>query len=228
MKRNKKRWGIAACCLVFCFVTGLIGARIYNQEFGYNNNPDLGSKVVASKNMMLERIIPQSTEELADGAKYIYIGEVLDDGKVSPSYNLLDGVSGKEAIFEKWGGEELFEQTGTLSTVRVTQVLAGEEPEEETIMFFQFGAPGVDDMQTKLRKGDRVLLLLNDSGLCPGAYCSYSFEDCVFYIEEDEKLRSMSDTMVCARYDGLKKDRLVQDLRNTQTVRQIMAGQEPS
>lgn len=96
----------------------------------------------------------------------------------------------------------------------------GDIHEGSTIAFFQSGKPGVADVQTKLAANDRVVLILRNSDT-DHVYFAKDGENSVFYINDKNQILSQSDQMICARYDGLPFDILVNDLQATKRFKEM-------
>ena len=183
----------------------------------YNMHPDLSRKVVGSISIIGTRIEPTEMETLVDYADLIVIGTALDDGTLS----WFDTTGGSEGLKEKYG-EENTKGQATLTKFRIDQLIAGEAPESKMIQIFQLGAPGTLEWQTKLKKGDKVYIMLRDYLLEDSIYLTADGENSVFYIEKSNKLTSMSALMLCARYDGLPVSRLTTDVKKTKKYREVL------
>ena len=90
--------------------------------------------------------------------------------------------------------------------IRVEKVLAGDAPDEFLLWQTTVGK----DRESIVRTGERMLLILQKQ---QEHYKTSS--DGVFYLDENDRLTSMSPFMICARYDGLSLDSFARDLRES-------------
>lgn len=208
----KKKIIITVLMLVLLLVAIVPSVYESTKIVNYNMTPDLSAKVVGSKNMSVDRDDPKTTDDLVFLSQLIIIGTVLDDGKLS-SYNVI----GNDAIAQEIESRGISTTAAcTLSQVRIDRVIAGEKPKSDTITLFQLGKPGVADIQTKVKKSEKLLLILRKTGEeDQPQYDCMDWENSVFYIEKGNKLLSMSDQMACAKYDGLPLDKLIDDLKTS-------------
>lgn len=176
----------------------------------YNENPDLSRKVVGSKSAFaLSEMEPIKTiDDLVDDPEIeIVVGEVISDGE--------------KQQFNMYGDEEAAQQElemgrnpympCTITKVRVEESIYGDFSENSEFELFQLGVPDDDGGQTKVKNGERLVMLLRPSGI-EGRYYSCNVEHTMFYLDENDMITSMSDELICARYDGTSKNFLVKDL----------------
>jgi hypothetical protein len=207
-----------AAALAACLALSLFGCAAREE---YDLNPDLSQKVIGSSNRseMADRIPWEDTEEqLVRYTEVAVVGEVIADDTESTFNMYGTGPEAEEAARqtrEEWGVNAY--GPCTIATVRVEQVLWGDIGDETEIRLFQLGSPHVSDTQTKVEKGERVLLLLllREDGLYKAPY----LEDSVFYLDGDDKITSMGDKKICARYDGRSLDLLARDVTRALNAR---------
>ena len=225
---KKKLW-IPIACAALLLGGGLLAYSLIPRPAGYtyNENPDLSSKVVASQYglPMLDCDPNPSFEQITCGFDCVAVAEVLDDG-TQHKFNISKIVPGGFPIEIDWEtvqelGEDYFTPDKynfnicTYSKLKIEKVIAGKAPESNVIDLFQLGFPGKNDSQTKVRKGDRIYIFLNY--LEPeGIYNSKGLENTIFYLDENDRLTSMSNIDACTRYDGLPMEALTKDLMETE------------
>lgn len=192
------------------------------EQVEYNENPDLSSKVVGSAltSPSAVRELLTTVDDLIKNADLIIIGKVLDNG-VPGEYNTFGSLD-KDT-------EDLFKERGvstksscTYTQIKVMEVIGGRKPETDEIVLFQLGKPGVDDIQAKVKKDEVLLMILRESTETKNLYYAHNLEDSLFYIDDNDKVLSMSHTLICARYDGLAKDILIRDLKQSSEFKKII------
>ncbi|MBE7056372.1 MAG: hypothetical protein E7388_02890 [Ruminococcaceae bacterium] len=214
---------------IFCFVTLLIIAScVIVVKFAtpsksvYNTNPDLSSKIVGSNNYAFDRLPANTVDDLVDGSDLIIIGEVIDDG-IEGTFNIFGDEKKAQAFKEKYG-ENPYWPTTTVR-IKVHKIIAGEIGEKDEIQYLQLGKPNIPDLQTKVKKSQKLVMILRNSDK-EGIYYANKAERSIFYIDEENNLTSMADDMICARYDGISIKILEKDLIQTEYVKDKLQYEE--
>lgn len=204
--------------IVIALVAAITMLYFNANKVAYNEHPDLSIKTVGSikTSPLIDRIPIETIDQLTKGVQLIVIGTVLDDGTES-SFNMFGNDEAAKAAKSKGINSGA---ACTLSKIKIEEVIVGEKPQSDTITLFQHGKPGVTDAQAKVKKSEKVLLMLTKFEE-PDTYLATSLEDSEFYVDEKNTLRSMSDIKVCARYDGLAVDVLVNDLKGTKYIQEL-------
>ena len=169
---KKKLW-IPISCAALLLGGGLLAYSLIPRpvSYTYNENPDLSSKVVASQSglPMLDYDPNPSFEQITCGFDCVAVAEVLDDG-TQHKFNISKIVPGGFPIEIDWEtvqelGEDYFTPDNfnicTYSKLKIEKVIAGKAPKSNVIDLFQLGFPGKNDSQTKVRKGDRIYIIMN-------------------------------------------------------------------
>ena len=231
---KKKLW-IPIACAALLLGGGLLAYSLFPRPAGYtyNENPDLSSKVVASQYglPMLDRDPNPSFEQITYEFDCVAVAEVLDDG-TQHKYDISKIEPGKPSIgYIDWEtvqelGEDYFTPDKynygicTYSKLKIEKVIAGKAPESDVIDLFQLGFPGKNDSQTKVRKGDRIYIIMNKLFAPENLYGSNDLENTIFYLDENDRLTSMSNIDACTRYDGLPMEALTKDLMETEDYKE--------
>lgn len=195
----KRAISLAVCLTLICALSACA------TESRYNESPDLSKKVVGSSRLMTQDVPLDSVAEIAGMSDLIVVGTVVGDDEVT-KFNSSGNDEYAAAAAQK--GIDVY-LPATIATVEITRVIDGTLT-EETVEVFQLGEPGKADMQTKLKNGDRVLLMLSE--YADGTYTETTLESSVFYLDGENELLSMSDEMICARYDDRPLSLLLEDL----------------
>lgn len=117
-----------------------------------------------------------------------------------------------EEKFEKmFPGKNAPAYNVTSSQIKVNRVLYG-DIDTDSIELHQFGSAGNDDGETKVRKGRKMIFILRKHPDKENVYSSVDFEDGLFEVDNDNKLLSLSDNMLTAKYDGLDTKILEKDI----------------
>lgn len=199
MKKLIKGKHLAELFLVFVFcIFAFTGCN--STASRYNENPDVSKKIIGSDNGFISKFMPPNLETILANSTVVIMGEVLEDDNVYT----FPAISPDE--------DEL--GIGTIAKVKVIETIAGTQPSEEIISYYQCGAPKTDNLQTKVKKGQKCIFILKyfeDKDY----YYSAAMEEGIFMVDENNELLSMSKQKFCAKYDGIKKDILIEDIRNT-------------
>ncbi len=164
----------------------------------YNINPDLSEKKDAYYMQDAEPIL--FTEDYLWHSDAVIVGTVISGYKpISNPYE--EGTELSEATKEK--GINANNKVGN-SIILVEQVLGG-ALEEDTIELMQ----RTDD--PKIRVGDRVVIPVMK---WRDIYRTINSTVGIFYLDDKDRLTSMSSNMTCARYDGLSLRRYAADLKD--------------
>ena len=201
--KNKKTLSIVSIVTGLCLVLAIALAVVFwgnkpNNENRYNPNPDVSSKVVGSNNGFMTRIMPVILDDVLFNATCVIIGEVVDDGILESS------------LQENSGGI-----SHTIAKIRVIDTISGIAPSRDIISYRQIGRPGSDMLQTKVKKGEACVFVLQYFHDLD-QYLATSFEESVFYLDENNMLVSMSDQLFCAKYDGINILTLSEDVQEIQ------------
>jgi len=196
--------------IVFFLIISVMFTVLACGNSRYNNNFDISTKIVGSKSFFVDSIIPENMDQVVAHATDIIIGTVTDDGSAGTySYSGIKEIDEKFA--EITGSSKLI---CTLSNIEVEQVVMGDIQNGSTIVYFQIGTPGDNQGQTKVKKGDHILIMLRSSD-SEGVYFAGNGEESVFYLDKNNRLTSQSDFAICARYDGISLDILIEDIKAT-------------
>ena len=191
--------------LIFAFIISGCSKNIYN------NNPDLASKVVGSKSYAADKLPVNSIDDLLKDANLIIVGEVISYGQ-RETFNIYGSREDAAALIKSGINPYI---PSTLIKVKVIKVIEGKIDTDE-ITLFELGHPDKDDWQTKVKLGETLVMILKKfEG--KDTYCATNAEDSMFYLDENDKLLSMSDEKICARYDGIKLSVLTNDIKNAKT-----------
>ena len=189
----------------FCCVAVLFSLFGCAKESRYNEAPDLSKKVVGSDNLMTTKVPLKSVSDMAKLSDVIVTGTVVSDSEVI-QFNSSGNEEYAAAAAQKGINVYL---PATIATVKITKIIDG-SPADETIQVFQLGEPHKADMQTKLENGDSVLLILSEFD--NGYYQAVDLENSIFYVDDNNRLTSMGNEMMCARYDNRPVSLLLEDL----------------
>ena len=189
----------------FCCVAVLFSLFGCAKESRYNEAPDLSKKVVGSDNLMTTKVPLNSVSDMAKLSDVIVTGTVVSDSEVI-QFNSSGNEEYAAAAAQKGINVYL---PATIATVKITKIIDG-SPADETIQVFQLGEPHKADMQTKLENGDSVLLILSEFD--NGYYQAVDLENSIFYVDDNNRLTSMGNEMMCARYDNRPVSLLLEDL----------------
>ncbi len=183
---------LIAMLLTIAVIMAVTGCQRDSGEVKYNDDPDLSGKIVASG-----KSSPESLEQMLDRVDVIVTVSISDDGKIAD-------------VDEDPYKLTCFLTPPTLTEAEIEESIYGDLNKGDKISLIQCGLPGENDYQTKVKKGERLVLLLERRE--NGVYVSPFYEHGMFYLDEKDKITSMSDAPICARYDGLHKNVLKNDL----------------
>ena len=196
--------------IMICMTMFLSACGSKIEKTQYNESPDIKSKVVGSRDLKIDRENPNTLDELVEKTDVSIICEVIGSGtEVEHEF-----IAGKSTDKVKQGIENRLPKViCTVAKVKVIEVVAGTLNVGDELDIIQLGEPWSNHGQTKLVYGEKVLCLLTQTRT--GYYCGTDLENSFFYIN-NEKITSMSDVIVCARYDDLPLNTLIRDLMQTQ------------
>lgn len=180
---------------ITCLV--LLGIVLFST---FNKQDKVINKEVGSDSLMATRLEVNSLKELIDKADLIIVGDVLTDGLTK---NVTIGDDGNDK------GGVTFDITE--NQVAINNVLYGSTDAKE-ITFQQLGKAGNNMFQTKVQKGNKVLLILIKDDSSENTYASVDFENGCFVISNN-KVLSLSNVEAVAKYDNLNLNNLTQDIR---------------
>ena len=195
-----------ACLLMMTIVSASCQGNDSTQgESRYNLNPDLSEKVMASKNTPMEHVINRTLSGVLGASTCVIIGKV-DFSIVTPTeVNPLICYA--------------FTPYHTIASLKVLKTIAGTPPSDNTIQYGQIGSPE-DPWQTQVKSGEVcvfILTYLEDMGW----YKATALEESIFYVDENNKLTSMSDQPFAAKYDGIDLSILIDDIQELWETRMV-------
>ena len=211
MLKRKKALLIALCALLTLLVGAaavfLLMPKKAVREEAYNRNPELSGKKLSGYLATADFRIPTDMEGLTRYANVILIGTVLEDG-LTDEFDLYGEESPLSRKVQSLGYSSKF--SCTYAEIKVEEILAGEAPPEDTFLLFQLGEG--EEGQPKVHAGERVILILETY---QETYKCLDGATSVFYLDENDRLTSLSPLMACARYDGLSLNSFECDLQNS-------------
>lgn len=205
MKR-KIAWSVSLGLVAVLFIAGFVG---YNKTSIYNNNPDTESKIIGSESLLMSRPIKTNMDDLTKYADLIIVGEVVTDALDTEVDIDFPNEELKQKAME--GSSVPPKVALACSQIKIIETLYGES-QRDTIILAQVGRAGNDNGETKVKKGDKMLLVLQRHTDDPNKYSSVAFEDGLFKISEDNKVLSLSNNKFLSRYDDRSLDLLVKDM----------------
>lgn len=199
MKLKKGTYiGLIATTLVV--TAGFVG-------FNYNNNHLPEQKIVGSmmkdNRLDFDRVAIDSFDTLVDFSDLIVVGKVIDDGVT------INNAIPQNPHFDSGSYET------TNSTIEIDEVIYGNET-NKTITYVQLGKAGDDHEQTKVKKGQKVLLVLKKT---PYNNYTSSMEDGVFLVSGKNKVKSFSMNPVVSKFDDKDIDDLKKELKETKKLK---------
>ena len=211
----KKIW-ITIGCIIAAGLIAAGGLLVYvtgqaREKDAYNEAPDLSQKVVGSKGGFgdfADYPSLDTEDDLVRVAEVIIVGEVIGDGEAS-KFNMYGDETFAKQMLEM--GRDPY-MNCTLTRIRVEETIYGDLAAGSEFDLFQLGIPDSDAGQTKVQKGERLVMLLRGDMDKDGTYYSANVEHTMFYLDDNDTVTSMSDELVCARYDGTSKAFLIRDL----------------
>jgi len=140
---------------------------------------------------------------LVENSDLIIIGSVLDNGKL---------IQAEEPHFiDSETNIKIFKFSFITNSISIENILFGNENSKE-IIFAQLALADYGYLQTKLYKGDRVILfLINKEN---NIYIPVTFQDACFKITDGDIIYSFSNEKVVAKYNGEKVEVLIEDIEN--------------
>lgn len=212
---KQKKWIILFCTAVGTVLAGLLGWQVYRDWFSYNEHPDLSNKINMAE-APYDVYIPESWEYYLreDSIEGIYIGEVqelLDE----PSTQTFKNNRAAFQITDVVAEGSLHLQPGDVIEIGFSdfwiEIMGLEE--------FEFFNPG-----------DRILGLFAYvdtywQGKKEKFYGFYGGPEGVYYLDAGDRLRSLSASPLASKYDGLPKQRLINDLKKQEALRPLFEGE---
>lgn len=133
------------------------------------------------------------------GSKLVVKVTILDDGKTL-----------EEDAPTAFPGEDAIKIHRTLFDVDVDEVLYGEYA-NQNIVFEQMGVAGSDVGETKVKKGDKVILFLEKNRY---GYSAMGQEQGIYRIGEDEKINAMTDNVdLINKYDKKEVKEFIKEIK---------------
>lgn len=199
---------LAIITTVTCIGIGLNRDSV-SEKSVYNMNPDVSSKVIGSEMIRNSAwLIPiKSIEDLVSYADLIVIGEVISDGVTkTEEWPKVEGdPQGQLDISNR------SPMSVSHTKVKISKTLYG-KANSDTITLLQLGKSGDDRGETKVKKNKKMLLVLKDSKDGRNIYSSVCYEDGLFEINNDNKVKAFSKELVMAKYDDTDIDLLEKDI----------------
>lgn len=164
------------------------------------NINDSGEKIIGSD--MIDFATKKeysSIEKVIHDSGLIIEGEVISESK-TVVHEIISGTPLDEKILSISGVRPTFETANT--TVLVNEVIYGNYS-NETLVYVQLGNAESHKFQTKVKKGDKVLLMLGEDPDEKGEFSSVSFEKGVFIIDKSNKVISQSNHPEFSQYDRM-------------------------
>lgn len=157
------------------------------------------NRIVGSK--MQESFIRFSWEQFKDADHLMSFSDLVLTGTV-----LDDGNNIEDEFPQSFEDEEKQKYFRSTRSIKIDEILFGEYNAEE-ILFEQMGKADSDIGETKVKKGDKVLLFLEANKY---GYSAVGQEQGIFVIKSDKAI-SLSDNMdIINKYDN-RDDNLVKD-----------------
>ncbi len=174
------------------------------------NKPDVSAKkVVGSKDLMMTRRTINSMGDIIKTADLIISGEVVGDAK-DVMYDFSSSISDSEK--NKLSDPNAYKVALAVSEIKIDDVLYGSE-DNEKILLAQIGRAGYDSGETKVKKGDKMIFVLKKADGSDRLYASTVAEEGLFIEKPNGYMYSLSDNKFTSRYDTLKKESLVSDIK---------------
>ncbi len=172
-----------------------------NQQFSSDDIILNGKSKFAGSDFSI--IKTPSIDWLVENSDLIIIGNVLDNGE-------LIQAEGPHFI-DSETNIKIFQFPFIRNSVSIEKILFGNENSKE-IIFAQLALADYDCLQTKLYKGDRVILFLINKE--DNIYIPVTFQDACFKITNGDIIYSFSNEKVVAKYNGEKVEVLIEDIEN--------------
>ncbi len=186
-----------------------VGCNSSQDSVSYNMSPDNSKKIVGSSKVreMMSLAKIDSVDKLANYADLIVIGTVESDGVTTTAeWPKIQGEKTESVEMER------DPVTVTHTKIKIEKTLFG-EADSDTITLLQLGKAGSDQGETKVKKNKKMLFILRKSqNGNETVYSSVLYEDGLFEIDSKNKITSLTNNIVEAKYDGLDKDILIKDI----------------
>lgn len=197
---------IPAIILLFSVTT------YFNGNHKYNENPDLSKKIVGSKSLIMERLPITNMDQITQGADLIVIGKVI----TSPENTQIEFPFGNEDMkkhaMEKSNGK-IPKVNLACSKIKIQEILYGNSS-SDVITLAQVGNSESDIGETKVKKEDKMLFILQRHPDEPNKYSSVEAEEALFKIDNNNKTLSLSDNKFTSRYDDIDCEILKNDIKS--------------
>ena len=201
---KQKKWIILFCTAVGIVLAGLLGWQVYRDWFSYNEHPDLSQKVNSARLRGVDIVSATNWEHLFWSKKAledVYIGVVQEKDE------------NNAGMFED--GHAAFLITKVIAEGKM-DLLPGD------IIEIGFSGSIAEEVEARglFRPGDKILGILWETEGFTGAndkkkyYTFFAEQEGMFYLDAGDRLRSLSDSPLASKYDGLPKQRLINDLKN--------------
>lgn len=181
----------------------------------YSNNRNNQEKAVGSKMgfSVFSRIPAESIEELLKDANLVVEGTVITEGNPESRNLAFPNKVLEDKFINRYGEDKVFKYDLSSYEIEVEKTLFG-KCNSETIILNQFGSPDSDIGETKVKKGEKVLLILKEDNEKENSYFSVDLEDGLFKVLSDNKVVSLSDNKAVARYDNKDLTQLESEIKS--------------
>lgn len=217
MKLIKNKMMFIGIAAAFLLSVGFLVTNVSINDGKYNSLPDVSSKIVGSESDMAYRLPITSLEQLTQSADLIITGKVETDGVTKQvKMNVEEDASSKafaEKYEKKYPEKKFITSYSVAATqIKVDNVIFGDK-NLKGITLLQNGKAGNDLLETKVKNGDKVFLILKKTE-GDNTYTSIAIEDGIFTIDAKNKLLSLSKNELVAKYDGIDVGVLERDIKN--------------
>ena len=206
------------CTAVGIVLAGLLGWQIYRDWFSYNEHPDLSQKIDIAERSSAFILSPESWEFFLNKnfIEGIYIGEVQEPDE--SNHKMFQNGRAAFQITDVVAEGSLHLQPGDVIEIGFSGMLMSDLELEEVEIF---------------HPGDRILGFFTYldtywQGKKEKFYGFYGGPEGVYYLDAGDRLRSLSASPLASKYDGLPKQRLINDLKKQEALRPLFEGEPAS
>lgn len=186
-----------------------VGGNTYIQENRYNLNPDVSYKIVGSKDVPMEIDTIDNIKKLTQYGDAIVVGKIVSQPK-EIKYNYTTGYEELDKDIKGDIGNNLYVKL-TVSEVEIEEILCG-EVNSSKINLAQVGTIEGDRGQTKVKYGDKMLMIIKQFRNDKTMYSPAIAEDGLFIIRPDNTTYSLSDNLFTSKYDNINYKILKEDI----------------